>query len=63
MDKIIGKKIMISGMVLQVLADAGYKWETMNITTRETVFIEKAVLLNALRLALAEVVSDINNGI
>jgi len=63
MDIMIGKKIKISGMVLQIVADAGDRWETRNTTTRETIFMEKTILQNALRLAMAEVISDNNNRI
>jgi len=61
MDKLIGKKIMISGMVLKVVSDAGERWETRNTTTQETVFIEKSVLQNAIKLAMAEVISDVDD--
>ena len=61
MDNMIGKKITISGMVLEIVSDAGERWETLNTTTRETIFMEKTVLQNALRLAMAEVISDNNN--
>jgi len=61
MDNMIGKKITISGMVLEIVSDAGERWETLNTTTRETIFMEKTVLQNALRLAMAEVISDNKN--
>ena len=48
-------------MVLQIVADAGDRWETRNTTTRETIFMEKTILQNALRLAMAEVISDNKN--
>lgn len=63
MQQMIGKKIMISGMVLQVVADAGERWETLNTTTRETVFIDKSVLQHAIKLAKAEVISESDNKI
>jgi len=56
----IGKKIMISGMLLHVVADAGDKWETWNEVTREAVFMKKSVLQSALKLAMAEVISNID---
>lgn len=58
MDKMIGKKIMISGMAIEIISDDGERWETRNITTRETVFINKLVLKNAIKLGKAEVISE-----
>lgn len=60
MQQLIGKTIIISGMVLQVVADAGENWETRNTTTQETVFIDKSVLQHAIKLAKAEVVSQLD---
>jgi hypothetical protein len=57
-DKMIGKKIMISGMAIEIISDDGERWETRNITTRETVFINKLVLKNAIKLGKAEVISE-----
>lgn len=54
MDNMIGKKFMISGMSLEIMSDAGDKWETRNITTAETVYFDKSVLLNAIKLGKAE---------
>lgn len=54
MDKTIGKKIMISGMVIEIVSDEGDRWETRNITTKETVFFDKEVLDKAIRLGKAE---------
>jgi hypothetical protein len=54
MNIAIGKKIIISGMTIEIVADAGEKWETRNVTTRETVYFDKSVLLNALKLGKAE---------
>lgn len=50
----IGKKFMISGMAIEIISDAGDRWEARNITTKEIVFINKAVLENAIKLAKAE---------
>ena len=58
MDNLIGKKIMIAGMTIVVVADQGDSWECQNITTRETVMFKKAVLDNAIKLAKAEILSD-----
>ena len=54
MDKMIGKKFMISGMAIEIVSDDGERWETRNITTKETVFIEKSVLQKAIKLGKAE---------
>lgn len=59
MDNIIGKKFMISGMTIDIISDAGDKWETRNITTKEIVFMNKLVLQNAIKLGKAEDVTDV----
>jgi len=63
MQQFIGKKIKISGMLLQVVSDAGDRWEMRNITTQETVFIDKSVLQKAIKLAMAEVISESDESI
>ena len=50
----VGNKYMISGMTIEIVSDDGERWETRNITTREIVFFDKSVLLNAVKLAKAE---------
>ena len=55
-----GQKFMISGMTLEIISDAGDKWETRNITTQETVFMNKSVLDTAIRFGKAEQVTDLN---
>ena len=59
MDNIIGKKFMISGMTIDIISDAGDKWETRNITTKGIVFMNKLVLQNAIKLGKAEDVTDV----
>ena len=54
MDLNIGNKLIISGMTIEIISDSGDKWETRNITTKETIFFDKVVLLNALKLGKAE---------
>ena len=54
MGEMIGKKFMISGMAVEIISDAGDRWEARNITTRQTVFIKKSVLENAIKLGKAE---------
>jgi len=63
MQQLIGKRIQISGMLLQVVSDAGDRWETRNITTQETVFIDKSVLQKAIKLAMAEVINEFDESI
>ena len=53
-DAMIGRKFTVSGMTLEILSDEGERWETRNITTRETVFLKKTVLQDAIRLGKAE---------
>ena len=55
--RMIGKKIVISGMVLEIVSDDGDRWETRNVTTRETVFMEKKTLQDAIKLGKAEEIS------
>ncbi len=61
MDKMVGKKFMISGMTIEIISDDGERWETRNITTKETVFFKKSVLQNAIKLGKAEEVSALDN--
>ena len=57
MDTMIGKKIILTGMNIEIVSDAGDRWEARNATTKETVFIDKLVLKNAIKLGKAEIVS------
>lgn len=52
--RMIGKKFNISGMTVEIVSDKGESWETCNLTTRETIFFNKSVLENAIRLGKAE---------
>ena len=54
MDIKVGQKFIISGMTVEIVSDAGEKWETRNITTKEIVFFDKLVLINAIKLGKAE---------
>ena len=54
MDIKVGQKFIISGMTIEVVFDDGDRWETRNTTTREIVFFDKPVLLNAVKLGKAE---------
>lgn len=54
----IGKKFIISGMIIEIVSDDSDRWETCNITTKETVFMNKIVLQNAIKLGKAEDVTE-----
>lgn len=54
----IGQKYIISGMTIEIISDDGARYETRNITTREIVFFDKSVLLNAIKLGKAEEVVE-----
>ena len=58
MEITMGKKFIISGMTIEIISDAGERWETRNITTGEIVFFEKLVLINAIKLGKAEEVLE-----
>lgn len=54
----IGKKFVISGMVIEIVSDDGESWKTFNITTKETVYFNKKFLQNMIKLGKAEEVSE-----
>ena len=58
MTKMIGKKIIISGMTIEIISDDGKKWKTRNITTKQIVSFNKTDLQNAIKLGKAEVISE-----
>ncbi|NNG14665.1 MAG: hypothetical protein HKM22_05845 [Gammaproteobacteria bacterium] len=60
-DRMIGKKFMISGMVIEIISDDNETWETRNITTKETVFFNKSVLEGAIKLGKAEEISGLDD--
>lgn len=41
-------------MLIEILSEEDARWQTRNITTKETVFIDKSVLTNAIKLGKAE---------
>jgi len=45
-------------MILDVVYDAGERWECRNTTTRKTIFMDKAVIDRAIRLGQAELSND-----
>ena len=54
----LNKKYMISGMLMEVIADAGDKWKLLNHTTHETVLLDKSFLDKSIRLGKAEEVEQ-----
>lgn len=48
-------------MLIEIVSDAGDKWEARNITTQETVYFDKSFLEKAIKLGKAERVSDLEN--
>ncbi len=55
----VGKKFNIAGMIIEIISDEGDKWNTRNITTKETVLFNKIVLQDAIKLGKAEEISDV----
>lgn len=58
MDIQLGQTIVISGMTIEIIADEGERWQTRNITTGDTVYFDKSVLLRAIKLGKAEQVVE-----
>jgi len=54
----IGKKVVISGMTIEIISGDDETWVCRNITTKEKVFIKKSVLGDAVKLGKAEVISE-----
>ena len=52
----LGKQFIISGMKLEVVADAGDKWQLRNITTNETILLDKGMLERSIKLGKAEAI-------
>lgn len=63
MDVVIGKRYMISGMVIEVVADDGDRWKTKNITTGEIVYFDKKMMQQAIKLGKAEEITADSNGL
>jgi len=57
-DKMIGRKFIITGMTIEIISDQNEKWETRNTTTNAIIFFDKSVLQNAIKLGKAEEVSE-----
>lgn len=58
MQELVGKKVEFSGMVIEIIADDGESLKCNNITTKQSLIMQKAVLVKAIKLGKAEVVSD-----
>ena len=41
-------------MLIEVVSDEGDKWKVRNITTNETIFMDKSVLEKSIKLGKAE---------
>lgn len=54
----IGKKFIISGMLIEIISDDGDRWQARNSTTRETIYFDKIFLQRAIKLGKAEETSD-----
>ncbi len=54
MQELVGKQFSISGMIIEVLDEESDKFRTRNITTGDIVYLDKAVLISAIKLAKAE---------
>lgn len=50
----IGKGFMVSGIIIEVIANDGDRLQTRNITTRKTVFFDRSALEKAIKLGMAE---------
>lgn len=48
-------------MTIEIISDHGDRWEARNITTKETIFLKKTDLKDAISLAKAEEVSELDD--
>ena len=62
-DVVIGKRYMISGMVIEVVADDGDRWKSKNITTGEIVYFDKKMIQQAIKLGKVEEVAADSDGL
>jgi hypothetical protein len=58
MEILVGNQYTISGMTIEIIADQGDTWLTRNITTHEIVTFDKSMLEKAIRLGMADDVSE-----
>ncbi|MCP5413373.1 MAG: hypothetical protein H6961_01945 [Chromatiaceae bacterium] len=54
----IGKKIRIAGMLIEIVSDDGENWSCRNVTMGEPLVMKKALIEKAIKLGQAEVVSN-----
>lgn len=57
MNDLIGKTIDITGMRIEIVADRGDRWACRNLTTNESLLMDKALVERAIKLGQAEFVS------
>ena len=57
----INRKFIITGMLMEVIADEGDKWKLLNHSTNETVLLDKTFLEKSIKLGKVEEVLDANN--
>jgi hypothetical protein len=61
MKNLIGKIIVISGMTIEIISEDEERYECRNMTTKETVFMKKSVIENAIKLGKAEVITSLDD--
>jgi hypothetical protein len=61
MENLIGKIIVISGMTIEVISEDEERYECRNMTTKDTVFMKKPVIENAIKLGKAEVLTSLDD--
>ena len=61
MENLIGKIIVISGMTIEIISEDEERYECRNMTTKETVFMKKSVIENAIKLGKAEVITSLDD--
>ena len=61
MENLIGKIIVISGMTIEIISEDEERYECRNMTTKETVFMKKSVIENAIKLGKAEVITPLDD--
>ena len=61
MENLIGKIIFISGMTIEIISADEERYECRNMTTKETVFMKRSVIENAIKLGKAEVITPLDD--
>lgn len=54
----LGQRLVISGMTIEIIADRQDQWQLRNLTTGQTLLMAKDTLDNALRLGKAEPIAS-----